>query len=157
MPRDHAREQPQWLLARHSALTARQLLRAYGLLCLFSLVIAAVFALRGLWIIPVFSFAELGLVSVALLHCLRHARDYEYIALRDGELVIEQVSAGHCRRHHFYPWRTRIDVPQWPRQLIQIKDIGAGGAHVDVGVFATPERRRQVAQELLALLPPALP
>lgn len=54
MPRDHSREQPQWLLARHSALTARQLLRAYGLLCLFSLVIAAAFALRGLWYIPVF-------------------------------------------------------------------------------------------------------
>ena len=46
MPRDHSREQPQWLLARHSALTARQLLRAYGLLCLFSLTIAAAFALR---------------------------------------------------------------------------------------------------------------
>ncbi|PHV26981.1 hypothetical protein CSQ93_16160 [Janthinobacterium sp. BJB426] len=156
MPRDHSREQPQWLLARHSALTARQLLRAYGLLCLFSLVVAAAFALRGLWYIPVFSFAELALVAFALLHYLRHARDYEHIALRDGELIIEQVSAGHCRRHHFHPWRTRIDVPQWPRQLIHIKDIGGGGAHVDVGVFATPERRRQVAQELLALLPPPL-
>ena len=52
MPRDHSREQPQWLLARHSALTARQLLRAYGLLCLFSLTIAAAFALRGIWTIP---------------------------------------------------------------------------------------------------------
>ncbi|ATD60201.1 hypothetical protein CNX70_08350 [Janthinobacterium svalbardensis] len=141
MPRDHSREQPQWLLARHSALTARQLLRAYGLLCLFSLAVAAAFALRGIWTIPVFSFAELGLVA---------------IALRDGELIIEQVSAGHCRRHHFSPWRTRIDVPQWPRQLIHINDTGAGGAQVDVGVYATPERRRQVAQELLALLPPPL-
>jgi uncharacterized membrane protein len=156
MPRDHSREQPQWLLARHSALTARQLLRAYGLLCLFSLVIAAAFALRGLWYIPVFSFTELALVAIALLHYLRHARDYEHIALRDGELIVEQVSAGCCRRHRFSPWRTRIDVPQWPRQLIRIKDIGDGGARVDVGVFATPERRRQVAQELCALLPPYL-
>ena len=156
MPRDHSREQPQWLLARHSALTARQLLRAYGLLCLLSLTIAAAFALRGLWTIPVFSFAELGLVAVALLHYLRHARDYEHIVLRDGELIVEQVSAGHCRRHHFFPWRTRVGVPHWPRQLIGIRDIGAGGARVDVGVFATPERRRQVAQELLALLPPPL-
>jgi uncharacterized membrane protein len=157
MPRDHSREQPQWLLARHSALTARQLLRAYGLLCLFSLLIAAVFALRGLWYIPVFSFAELGLVSIALLHYLRHARDYEHIALRDGELIVEQVSAGRCRRHHFSPWRTRVEVPCWPRQLIRIKDIGHGGAQVDVGVFATPERRQQVAQELCALLPPPMP
>lgn len=156
MPRDHSREQPQWLLARHSALTARQLLRAYGLLCLFSLVIAAAFALRGLWYIPVFSFAELCLVAIALLHYLRHARDYEHIALRDGELIVEQVSAGRCRRHRFAPWRTRIAVPQGPRQLIHINDIGHGGAHVDVGVFATPERRRQVAQELCALLPPYL-
>lgn len=154
MPRDHSREQPQWLLARHSALTARQLLRAYGLLCLFSLVIAAVFALRGLWTIPVFSFAELGLVAIALLHYLRHARDYEHISLRDGELIIEQVSAGCCQRHHFAPWRTRVEVPSWPHQLIRIQDIGHGGAQVDVGVFATPERRRQVAQELCALLPP---
>ena len=156
MPRDHSREQPQWLLARHSALTARQLLRAYGLLCLFSLVIAVAFALRGLWYIPVFSLAELCLVAIALLHYLRHAHDYEHIALRDGELIVEQVSAGRCRRHRFAPWRTRIAVPQGPRQLIHINDIGHGGAHVDVGVFATPERRRQVAQELCALLPPYL-
>ncbi|MBW3500471.1 hypothetical protein JAB6_36090 [Janthinobacterium sp. HH104] len=156
MPRDHSREQPQWLLARHSALTARQLLRAYGLLCLFSLVIAAAFALRGLWYIPVFSFVELGLVATALLHYLRHARDYEHIALRDGELIIEQVSGGHCRRHHFAPWRTRIAMPQGPRQLIHINDMYDATRHVAVGVFATPERRRQVAQELGALLPPYL-
>ena len=156
MPRDHSREQPQWLLARRSALTARQLLRAYGLLCLFSLAIAAAFALRGLWTILVFSFAELGLVALALLYYLRHARDYEHIALRDGELIVEQVSAGHCRRHHFSPWRTRVAVPHWPRQLIHIHEFGVGGAQVDVGVFATPERRRQVAQELLALLPPPI-
>lgn len=157
MPRDHSREQPQWLLARHSALTARQLLRAYGLLCLFSLVIAAAFALRGLWYIPVFSFAELGLVAIALLHYLRHARDYEHIALRDGELIIEQVSAGRCLRHHFAPWRTRVEVPSWPRQLIHISDMRDAARHVAVGVFATPERRLQVAQELLALLPPPVP
>ncbi|OEZ67752.1 hypothetical protein JAB5_53540 [Janthinobacterium sp. HH103] len=156
MPRDHSREQPQWLLARHSALTARQLLRAYGLLCLFSLVIAAAFALRGLWTIPVFSFAELGLVAAALLHYLRHARDYEHIALRDGELIVEQVSAGRCRRHHFSPWRTRVEVPQGSRQLIHINDMCDATRHVAVGVFATPERRRQVAQELGALLPPYL-
>ena len=156
MPRDHSREQPQWLLARHSAWTARQLLRAYGLLCLFSLVIAVAFALRGLWYIPVFSLAELCLVAIALLHYLRHARDYEHIALRDGELIVEQVSAGRCRRHRFAPWRMRIVVPQGPGQLIHINDTGHGGAHVDVGVFATPERRQQVAQELCALLPPYL-
>ena len=156
MPRDHSREQPQWLLARHSALTVRQLLRAYGLLCLFSLVIAAAFALRGLWYIPVFSFAELCLVAVALLHYLRHARDYEHIVLRDGELIIEQVSGGRCRRHHFSPWRTRIAVPQGARQLIHINDMYDVTRHVAVGVFATPERRRQVARELGALLPPYL-
>ena len=157
MPRDHSREQPQWLLARHSALTARQLLRAYGLLCLFSLTIAAAFALRGIWTIPVFSFAELGLVAIALRHCLRHARDYEHIALRDGELIVEQVSAGHCRRHHFSPWRLRIAVPHGPRQLIHINDMRDAARHVAVGVFATPERRRQVAQELCALLPRPAP
>jgi uncharacterized membrane protein len=138
-------------------LTARQLLRAYGLLCLFSLTIAAAFALRGIWTIPVFSVAELSLVAIALLHCLRHARDYEHIALRDGELIIEQVSAGHCRRHHFSPWCTRIAMPQGPRQLIHINDMRDAARHVAVGVFATPERRRQVAQELCALLPRPAP
>ena len=102
MPRDHSREQPQWLLARHSALTARQLLRAYGLLCLFSLTIAAAFALRGIWTIPVFSVVELGLVAIALLHYLRHARDYEHIALRDGELIANvALAAGFADQAHF--------------------------------------------------------
>lgn len=150
MPRDSSREQPQWLFTRHRALTTRQLLRAYGLLCLFSMAIAVAFALRGLWYIPCFSFAELSLVAVALLYYRRHAHDYEHIALRDGMLIVEQVSAGHCRRSSFSPWHTRIVVPQGSRQLIR---IGDGAAQVDVGVFATPERRQQVARELCALLP----
>ena len=154
MPRDLSREQPQWLFARHRALSTRQLLRAYGLLCLFSAFIAAAFALRGVWYIPMFSFAELSLVALALLYYLRHARDYEYIALRDGELIVEQVSAGRCRRQRFAPWRTRIVVPQGTRQLIRICDLRDGGAQVAVGAFATPERRHQVARELCALLPP---
>lgn len=154
MPRDSSREQPQWRFTRHSALTARQLLRAYGLLCLFSTAIAAGFALRGYWYIPVFSFAELSLVALALLYYLRHARDYEQIALRDGLLVVEQVSAGQCRRSSFAPWRARIVVPQGPRQLIR---IGDGIRQVDVGALATPERRLQVAHELCALLPHPTP
>ncbi|SDA64976.1 MULTISPECIES: DUF2244 domain-containing protein [unclassified Janthinobacterium] len=153
MPRDDAREQPQWLFARHRALSTRQLLRAYGLLCLFSATISAAFALRGFWYIPMFSFAELSLVALALLYYVRHAHDYEHIALRDGELIVEQVRAGRCRRHHFAPWRTRIVVPRGARQLIRICDLRAGGAQLVVGAFATPERRRQVAQELSALLP----
>lgn len=153
MPRDESREQPQWLFARHRALSTRQLLRAYGVLCLFSSVIAAAFALRGFWYIPVFSFAELSLVALALLYYLRHARDYEHIALRDGELIVVQMRAGRCRRQHFAPWRTRVVVPQGARQLIRICDLRAGGAQVAVGALATPERRRQVAQELSALLP----
>ncbi|MGK5079701.1 DUF2244 domain-containing protein [Janthinobacterium sp. HLX7-2] len=150
MPRDDSREQPQWLFARHNTLTARQLLRAYGLLCLFSSVIAAAFALRGFWYIPVFSFAELSLVALALLYYLRHAGDYEHITLRDGVLMVEKVSAGQCRRSSFTPWRTRIVVPQGPHQLIR---IGDGAVQVEVGALATPERRLQVAHELCALLP----
>lgn len=154
MPRDTAREQPQWLFTRHSALTVRQLLRAYGVLCLFSTAIALAFALRGYWYIPVFSFAELALVAIALLYYLRHARDYEHLALRDGVLVVEQVSAGRRQRSSFRPWCTRIAVPEGPRQLIR---ISCNGTHVEVGAFATPQRRRQVAQELLAWLPPLEP
>jgi len=150
MPRDSSREQPQWRFTRHSALTARQLLRAYALLCLFSIAIAAGFALRGFWYIPIFSFAELSLVALALLYYMRHARDYEQIALRDGLLIVEQVSAGQCRRSSFALWCTRIVVPQGPRQLIR---IGDGAAQVEVGALATLERRRQVAHELCALLP----
>ena len=153
MPRDHSREQPQWLFARHQALSTRQLLRAYGVLWPFSTAIAAAFALRGLWYIPMFSFAELSLVALALLYYLRHARDYEHITLRDGELIVEQVRAGRCQRHHFSPWRTAIVIPQGARQLIRICDLRSGGAQLAVGAFATPERRRQVAQELSALLP----
>ena len=96
------------------------------------------FALRGLWYIPVFSFAELVLVAIALLYYLRHARDYEHLALRDGVLLIEQVSAGRHQRSSFRPWCTRIAVPEGPRQLIR---ISCGSMHVEVGAFATPERR----------------
>ncbi|MFZ4877973.1 DUF2244 domain-containing protein [Janthinobacterium sp. Mn2066] len=156
MPRDCSREQPEWRFIRHSALTARQLLRAYGLLCFFSIGIALAFALRGYWYISLFSVLELSAVAAALLYYQRHARDYEQISLRDGVLLVEQVSARRCRRSSFEPWSARISVPRSPRQLIR---IAAPGRHVDVGRYATHERRRQVAQELRALLPglPPLP
>jgi len=150
MPRDCSREQPEWLFIRHSALTARQLLRAYGLLCFFSTGIAIAFALRGYWYISLFSVLELSAVAAALLYYQRHARDYEQISLRDGVLLVEQVSARRYRRRSFEPWTTRISVPRSPRQLIR---IATPGRQVDVGRYATHERRRQVAQELRALLP----
>ena len=139
MPRDHSREQPQWLFARHRALTTRQLLRAYGVLCLFSTAIAAAFALRGLWYIPVFSFAELGLVAMALLYYLRHARDYEHIALRDGELT--QLTRDHSLVDELVRTGrlTEEEAADHPQRSIITRALGPE-AGVEVDTLSYPAR-----------------
>lgn len=150
MPRDLSMHKREWTLRRNSSLAPRQLAVAYGVLLLFSLLVATGFALRGYWWVPLFSLLEMSAVTWAWLYYARHAADYEHIALIDDCLLVEQVRAGHARQTQLDPYWTRIVPPRRGHDLIRLesKDIT-----ISVGRFASEERRRQVAQELQQQLP----
>lgn len=107
------------------------------------------FAVRGYWLVPLFSLLEMGAVTLALLHYARHAADYEHIALLEGCLLIEQMRGGHCRRTRLDRYWTRIAAPLRPRDLIGLESKGVS---VAVGRFVGEATRRRVAAELRARL-----
>ncbi|MET3132166.1 putative membrane protein [Oxalobacteraceae bacterium GrIS 1.11] len=145
MPRDQASDRWECLFKRNCSLAPRQWALAYGVLCLMSFSVAAAFAWRGLWYVPLFSLLEMSAVALALLHAARHGADYDYIALSDAGLLVQQVRAGRSCSTRLDPYWTRIGRPRRACDLIRLE---AQGVTIAVGGFATPARRRQVALEL---------
>lgn len=139
----------EWLLKRNCSLTPRQLGRAYGLLCLFSLTVAGGFAALGYWFVPCFSFLELSGVAWALVRYARHATDSERIALSGAHIVIDRIEAGQASHIELDSCWTRIHEPQRRRQLIALEQRGT---RVEIGSFVSEQTRRQVARELKSAL-----
>ncbi|MFA9217517.1 MAG: DUF2244 domain-containing protein [Sphingomonadaceae bacterium] len=150
MPRDRHQEPQVWLLRRQCALSPRQFGLAYGVLCLCSFSVAALFVWLGVWQILLFTLAEMTAVAGAFLYHARHATDMERIELRADSLLVETRSAGRVACIRLEPWRTRVALP--PRGLIALE---SNAQRILVGALVSEQRRRQFAQELRAALGPA--
>lgn len=150
MPRDLSRSTPEWLLRRHCSLRPRQLALAYAVLCVLSFSVGVGFALLGLWLVPVFSVLEMGAVALAMIYYLRHAADYEYIALTEGCLLVEQAYGGRLWQTRLDPYWIRIGMPRRGAELIRLE---AKGVAIDVGRYATAAQRLVLAWELRHYLP----
>ncbi|WP_157778716.1 DUF2244 domain-containing protein [Massilia violaceinigra] len=135
----------EWLLKKNCSMSPRQVGVAYGLLCLFLLVIGLGFALHGAWFVLVFALLDIGVLAAALLCYARHAGDRERIALNDGCLLVERVEAGQLRSIRLEACWTRIAMPDRQRSLIALE---SRGVRVEIGGFVGEELREQVAQEL---------
>jgi uncharacterized membrane protein len=61
--------------------------------------IAAVFALRGYWLVLPFSMLEMTALFACLYYCVRRASRQEVLTLSDDELVLE---TGHRRAEHVH-------------------------------------------------------
>ena|SRR5471032_683189 len=149
MQRDLFMERREWLLQRNRALSPRQLALAYGVLCLFSLSVAAGFLLLGVWQILFFSTLEMSAVACAFVHTARHAADHDHIVLSLGCLLVESRRAGVLRQTRLDPSRTRVAAPRTPRGLIV---VSAHPVRLEIGALVTPARRVRIAHELQAEL-----
>lgn len=147
MKRDLLRERKEWLLRRNCSLSPRQMGTAYGLMCLFSFAVATGFVLVGMWQVLLFTALEMTAVAAAFLYYARHAADYEHIVLANGQLMVEQVSAGKTNVTQLELYFLKLQMPSRPSELIHLESKGVA---VDIGYFATDPRRRALAQELRA-------
>jgi uncharacterized membrane protein len=134
-----------WLLKRNCSLTPRQLILAYGVLCVLSFSVATLFTMQGAWYVLIFSALEMSAVALAFICYARHATDREHIALIDGCLLVEKIVAGEVEQTRLDPYWTRIAPPKRSEDLINLE---AKGVKIEVGRFVTPAKRRQVAHEL---------
>ena len=136
----------EWTLQRNCSLSPRQVARAYAVLCLGSLAVAAGFLANGIWLVLAFSLLELALVGLALLVYARHATDHERIALSESGLLVTCVQANRRELVRLDPLWTRVVVPDERRRaLVRLE---SRGVKVEIGRFVDDARRRQVAREL---------
>jgi uncharacterized membrane protein len=139
----------QWVLKRNCALTPGQLGGWFGSLAAISLLMAAVFASRGAWLVVPFTLIEIGGLGYAFVWWSRHAGDYERIVI-NGDLVIVETSSGEClqRLERRQAWvRVEYDgVRRAPIRIVSGKDT------IEVGNLAPDDRRAALANELRGVL-----
>ena len=139
----------QWVLKRNCALTPRQLGGWFGSLALVSLLLAAMFAVRGAWLVFPFTLIEIGALGFAFVWWSRHAGDYERIVIRADSFYVETSSGERLRRVEHRPAWARVEYDGARREPIRIV---AGDVSIDVGSFVPDDRRAALAKELRGVL-----
>ncbi|WP_151635459.1 DUF2244 domain-containing protein [Noviherbaspirillum aerium] len=135
----------EWILRRNCSISPRQLITVYAALCMTSLLISLMFALRGAWYILGFAMLEMLAVGIAFFLYARHANDRERIELADDCLLVELVEVERIRQFRLDPRSTRVASPESRHALISLE---ARGCKVEVGRFLTEWKRREFAREL---------
>jgi uncharacterized membrane protein len=149
-------------LAPHCSLSPRGAIVFFGLVCLFTFGIAAVFTVLGFWPVLPFAGAEMLVLAWALKSSMDRRFERESIDISENEIVVE-YARGTPRRVVFpRHWaRVKIRRPNSPLHRGQLVIESHGRTH-EVGKFLTEEERRQLAAELRRLIggmnqSPALP
>lgn len=141
-----------WLLRRNCSVTPAQMASVFLSLCLVSVLVSLFFWFRGATLVLPFAVLELTGLAVALVVFARHATDREYIRLMGDDLVVEQESAGRCRRSTLPRSGLRVSLSADGDRLVELR-WGAGVVHV--GRYLRSELRPVLVQELrLALAGP---
>jgi uncharacterized membrane protein len=149
-------------LAPHCSLTPRGAALFFGLVCLVTFGIAAVFTLLGFWPVLPFAGAEMLLLGWALKASIDRRFERESIDISETEIVIGYTRGMPQRVVFPRHWaRVKIRRPKSPLHRGQLVIESHGRAH-EVGKFLTEEERRQLAAELRCLIgdmnqSPALP
>jgi len=132
-------------LRRNVSLTPRQLMLAFGLLSLLSLVVAIGFWWQGVSVVVIFTGVELLAVALALLVAARHAGDRETITLANHALAVER-HCGHQVDHATFraEW-VRVEPAGGEGSLVE---LSGEGRSVRVGRHVRPELRVELAREL---------
>jgi uncharacterized membrane protein len=141
--------QVSWKLTRNCSTTPAQLGWLYASLCIVSFGIATMFWLNGAWVIVPIAGLELLAVGVAFLVYARHATDGERLVLQDGQLLVEQCTAGKVSQAFFNRDMVRVEPCIDDRSLIE---LSGQGRRVQVGRHVRPELRSHLARELRMVL-----
>ena len=120
-----------WMLRRNCSVTPPQLMWVFVGLSGASLGVAAFFWAMGATLVLPFAVVELVALGAAFVVYARHATDRERISLCEGQLVVEQESAGKTLRCEF------------SRHAVQVVPQTGGDQLIDpVATLRAPARRR---------------
>jgi uncharacterized membrane protein len=136
-----------WDLRRNGPTASRNLVRAYGMLCV--VVLALGFWSQGARLALLLASGELMLVGLALLLMARHAGDREFITLTDREMAVEQRRGPSVERTRFRAEWVRVEPAVGEGSLVE---LSGEGQRVLIGRHVRPELRFELAQELRTAL-----
>lgn len=126
-----------------SSLDLRLLLTVFGSLALFSVVIAAGFAMAGAWLIIPFAGVEIAALATAAWMILRRAGDFERLAFSGDRILIEVRERGLLQQYEFHRVWARLVTGETGSVALR-----SHGRTVEIGRYCGAEGRRALALEL---------
>lgn len=133
---------------RHaSSLDLRLLLLVFGSLAVFSLIIAAGFAVVGAWLILPFAGMEIAALGIAVRMVLLRAGDFERLAFRGDRILIEVRERGLAQQFEFHRGWAQLVTGETGSVALR-----SHGRTVEVGRYCCEAGRRVLARELRSRL-----
>jgi uncharacterized membrane protein len=145
-----------WTIKRNCSASPGQLAGVFGSIVAVSFAIGVAFAAHGLWLVLPFVGVELLAVAAAFFCYGRLAADYERIALRDGELAVEQVEGGRRSLRRLPSHWARVELQRRGRAGVRVW-LAAGAERIEVGRHLPDVRRLRLAEELRTALVGRIP
>jgi len=133
---------------RHcSSLDLRLLCLVFGSLALLLVLVAAVFAVAGAWLIIPFAGIEIAALGVVAFWTLRRAGDFERLAFDDDRILLEIREQGMLQRFEFNRCWVRLVTGNAGAVALRYH-----GREVAIGRFCGEESRQMLARELRSRL-----
>lgn len=129
---------------RHAgSLDLRLLGLVFGSLALFSVVIAAGFAMAGAWPIIPFAGVEIAALATAVCMILRRAGDFERLAFSGDRILVEVRERGFAQHYEFHRSWARLVTGETASVALR-----SHGRTVEIGRYCGAEGRRALVLEL---------
>ena len=147
---DNANTQKEWILKKNCTLSPGQFGSAILFIGGLSLVIATIWAFKGVWFVLPFAFAECIALLVAFFVYSRHATDFERVILTKSEICLESEVGGILKS-------IRISR-NWVRARFEKNEAGglvllnSGDTELKIGQFVTLKKRELFFDEIKGFL-----
>lgn len=141
------------VIAPNGSLSVGQAQWFFIYMCVLSIVIACVLTWQGLWVIWLFSGAEMAVLGTALYVSMRHSRYREVVCVYEDTIEID-AGCGHSERHWEFPrLLTQVRLqPEPSRNRPSHLFVTRSGYGCELGRCLTEEEREAVAKRLQGLV-----
>ena len=116
------------------------------------MVIAAIFAGLGYWLVLPFAGFEIGLLAWAFEHLRRHDSDYESITIHGDRLELTWRYAGETGRREFNTYWTQAECVCEQHENHCRFRVRSHGESIELGRFLNDQDRIKLAQSVRASL-----
>lgn len=133
-------------IRRHASLNSTERRRAYGLIAVFSVLIASGFAVAGAWLILPFAGLELAGLFIAFRRVARREGDYERLTIAGDQLVVERCTMGRTNRFECNRYWAQVvlsDAAGSCRLALRSR-----GREIEFGTYLSDGARKDAAREL---------